>query len=110
MTQPDRFDLDTALEAARANPPQMPKRLAEQIVNDAMSYQPRAPFWRRIMAAVGGPAGVSGMVTATIAGFWLGVAAPVEQVDPLALIGVVDALDQDEMSDLMGFDWYSDEG
>lgn len=112
MTEPDTFDLETAFEAARAAPPVMPDGLAARIVADAEAELPRAPLWTRIMSAVGGPAGLGGLVTATVVGFWIGVAPPDTMFDPLALIGVeasVDALDNDQTA-FDGFGWDIEEG
>lgn len=110
MTQRDNFDLEATFDAARAGPPQMPDGLLARIVADAEAVQPQVPLWRRLMAAVGGPAGLGGLVTATVAGFWLGVAPPHDNVDPLVLIGVIELAADDDMTDLLGFGWYSEEG
>ena len=110
MTQPDDFDLEAAFDAARAQPPQMPDGLLMRIVADGEAAQPALPLWRRLIAAVGGPAGVGGLVTATVAGFWLGVAPPLDTVDPIMLIGTVDMAGDDGMTDLLGFGWDSEEG
>ena len=110
MTQCDDFDLEAAFDAARAAPPQMPDALMARIVADAEGYQPQVPLWRRLMAAVGGPAGLGGLVTATVVGFWLGVSPPQDTVDPLVLIGAVELAADEDIADLLGFGWYSDEG
>jgi hypothetical protein len=116
MTQPDRFDLETLFAAARAAPPQMPDALAARIVADARTHLPRRPLWRRMVEAVGGPAGLGGLVTATVAGFWLGVAPPAETVDPLVLFGAAETVAEVEISvfdwtaDWTAFDFETDEG
>ncbi|MEQ6204061.1 hypothetical protein ABMC88_13505 [Sulfitobacter sp. HNIBRBA2951] len=112
MTDPDSFDLEAAFEAARAAPPVMPDGLAARIVADAAAQMPRAPWWQRMMASVGGPAGVGGLVTATVVGFWVGVAPPDTSVDPLALMGIETALDDtsDDLPAFGGFVWDSEEG
>lgn len=110
MTQRDAFDLEAAFEAARAQPPQMSAQLAARIAQDAVAAQPAAPLWRRIVAAVGGPAGVGALVTATVAGFWLGVAPPAQTVDPLVLAGIGSLAVEEPWDDLIGTDWYGDEG
>ncbi|KEJ89242.1 hypothetical protein [Sulfitobacter donghicola] len=110
MTQPDSFDLEAAFENARANPPQMSDALSARIVADAERLQPSAPLWQRLIAAVGGPAGVGGLVTATVAGFWFGVAPPGDQVDPLVLFGAVDTVVDEDLTELMGVGWFSEEG
>ena len=110
MTQPEKFDLEALFEDARAQPPQMPDGLAERIVADALAHQPRGPLWRRVMAAVGGPAGFGGLVTATVAGLWIGVAPPLDAVDPLVLFGAVESAADYDLTDLTGFDWDIEEG
>jgi hypothetical protein len=110
MTQPDGFDLETAFDAARVAPPRMPDALAARIIADGERLQPSTPLWQRLMAAVGGPAGLGGLVTATVAGFWFGVALPVEQVNPLVLLGAVELTADEDLTDLMGVGWFSDEG
>ncbi|MEP1765222.1 MAG: hypothetical protein ABJJ53_01000 [Sulfitobacter sp.] len=110
MTQHDPFDLEAAFDAARAAPAPMPAALSARIVADALAHQPRKPLWTRMLAAIGGPAGLGGLMTATVAGFWLGVAPPVDGVDPLALIGAVELDTSAEFTDLVGLGWYSDEG
>lgn len=110
MTQLDDFDLEAAFDVARATPPQMPDALAARIVSDALTHQPAVPLWRRVMAAVGGPAGLGGLVTATVAGFWFGVAPPADTVDPLILLGTVEMAADDDLADFTGFGWYSEEG
>lgn len=110
MRQHDGFDLESAFEAARAAPAQMPQALAARIIADAERLQPSKPLWHRLMNAVGGPAGVGGLVTATVAGFWFGVSPPADVVDPLVLVGAVDLTVDEDVADLMSFGWYSDEG
>jgi hypothetical protein len=100
MTQPDPFDLEAAFARARSQPPQMSQDLSTRIARDAQAHLPAPPLWRRVAAAVGG------LVTATVAGFWLGVAPPSEAVDPLRMI----VAQEDDMSDLFGFEWISEEG
>ena len=110
MTQRDPFDLEAAFDAARAAPAPLPDGLAARIVADAIAHQPRKPLPARILAALGGPAGVGGLVTATVAGFWLGVAPPADGFDPLILVGAVELEASDDFTDLTGFGWDSDEG
>lgn len=105
MTQPDKFDLEALFEDARAQPPQMSGGLVARIAADAVAQMPTLPLWRRAMAAVGGPAGLGGLVTATVAGFWIGVAPPAETVDPLALFGTPETVADYDLTDLTGVDW-----
>lgn len=110
MTQRDSFDLEAAFEAARADPPQMSAALLARIEADALEHQRPVPLWRRLLGALGGPAGVGGLVTATVMGFWVGFAPPADQLDPLVLIGAVEQVADDDFADMSGFGWYSDEG
>jgi hypothetical protein len=110
MTQHDPFDLETAFSAARAAPARMPDALSARIVADALAHQPRRPMWTSVLAANGGPAGRGGLVTATVAGCWFGIAPPLDGIDPLALIGAVELDASYEYTDLVGLGWDSDEG
>jgi len=110
MTQHDPFDLEAAFDAARAAPARMPDALSARIVADALAHQPKKPLLTRLLAAIGGPAGLGGLVTATVAGFWLGVAPPVDGIDPLTFISGVEMDAGDEYTDIVGLGWYSDEG
>ncbi len=109
MTQRDDFELEAALTAARAAPPPMPGALAQRILADALAAQTPAPLWRRIIAGLGGPVGLGGLVTATVAGFWIGVAPPDALPDPLVLMGVVAATEEEDVG-LNGLGWDSEEG
>jgi hypothetical protein len=110
MKHNEDHDLEAFFDAARAAPPQMPSGLMARIVADAAVHQRPPPLWRRTMAALGGPVAMGGLVTATVAGFWLGLVPPQDTVDPLVLIGVVDLAAEDEMTDVLYAGWYSDEG
>lgn len=110
MTQPDSFDLEAAFDAARAAPPQMSDALAVRIVADAERMQPAAPIWQRLLNAIGGPAALGGLVTATAVGFWFGVALPGDVLDPITLLGAVEQSTDEDMTLLMGDGWYNDEG
>ncbi|WP_299411853.1 hypothetical protein [uncultured Sulfitobacter sp.] len=110
MTQRDPFDLEAAFDAARAAPAPLPDDLAARILADAQAHQPRKPIWQRIIAAVGGPAGVGGLVTATAAGFWFGIAPPAEGFDPLVLVGAVEQDIDADLTLMSDFGWGNDEG
>lgn len=117
MTQSDNaFDLDAAFEAARNAPPQMPIGLSARILADAEANLPRASLFERFMAAIGGTAGLGGLVTATVVGLWIGVAPPDGLGDPLQLIGVqvaaedVDTDVDEAFLDLSAIGWDSEEG
>jgi len=114
----ENSDLEALLEAAHAQAPQMPNGLAARIVEDALAVMPRVPWYRRwparALAAIGGPAGLGGLVTATVAGFWLGIAPPADTVDPLVWVGAADSTaevyEDEELADLVGTNWFGDEG
>jgi hypothetical protein len=110
MTRPDETDLEAAFERARAAPPRMPDTLSARILADAAALQPAVPIWRRMLRAIGGPAGLGGVTAAAAAGLWLGIAPPVETVDPLVLIGATPTAAEVEMTELFGFGWYGEEG
>lgn len=91
MTMGDRPELsDAALEAlfdeARATPPALPEGLAARILADAEAALPppepaaaRAPArggWRGFLDALGGWPAFAGLSAATMAGLWIGLAAP----------------------------------
>ena len=82
----------------------MADALTARIAADAQANLPPKPLWCRLLAGIGGPAGLGGMATATVAGFWLGVVPPAETLDPLVLIGTVETAAQTELMDLTGFD------
>lgn len=115
MTQPDEFDLEAAFIAARAAPPQLSDALAARITRDAEAHLPKQSWWARFLSKTGGPLGLGGLVTATVAGFWFGIAPPSETLDPMVIFGTIElaaddtALD-DDMTDLFGFEWITEEG
>lgn len=108
MTQPDEFDLEAALARARRAPPSVPPALEARILADALAHQPRGALWARLLGALGGPAALGGLVSATVAGFWLGLAPPATALDPLEWIGA--SLVQVEDMQLADFGWDSDDG
>ncbi|UWR23500.1 hypothetical protein [Sulfitobacter sp. S190] len=109
MTDRDDDDmLEDVFMQARAAPPVMPDALVRRVLADAATVQPRAPWWQQMLRAVGGPAGVGGLVTATVAGFWIGLAPPAQALDPLALVGT-DTAAEAELPGLVAFGWDLDE-
>lgn len=117
MKQPnDAFDLDAVFDAARAAPPQMPIGLGARILADAEANLPPLPLLQRLMAAIGGTAGLGGLVTATAVGFWIGVAPPQMLGDPMAYVGAstvvadVDMEVDEALIDIGGFGFDSEEG
>jgi len=98
--------LERLLSEARAAPPAMPRGMLARLEAQALTVQPRAALWRRMVDSIGGWAGLGGLVTATVVGFWIGVAPPdgiATQVD--LLLG-----DDVTMPVLMGAGWDFDEG
>ena len=77
--------------------------------------RPRRNCLTRFLSKTGGPLGLGGLVTATVAGFWFGIAPPSETLDPMVIFGTIElaaddtALD-DDMTDLFGFEWITEEG
>lgn len=91
-----RSDEDAALApffaAARAARPTVSAALTARILADSAAELPRAPvaraalrapspptrpaLARRLLAALGGWGGLGGLATATLAGVWIGIAAP----------------------------------
>ena len=114
MTQHDPFNLEAAFDVARATPAPMPEALTARIFADAVAHQPRKPIWVRLLNAIGGPAGMGGLVTATVAGFWFGVTPPADGYDPLLLVSAVEQQVDEDFTDLVGFGltdfgWSNDE-
>ncbi|MBB4175326.1 hypothetical protein [Sulfitobacter noctilucicola] len=70
--------LEDLFQQARATPPHAPDALMERVLADAQQEQPRPAFkgWRDWLGALGGIPGLSGLVTASCVGFWLGIAPP----------------------------------
>ncbi len=109
MNERDAFDLETAFSRARAEPPMATDGLLARITADALALRRPVRRWRSLLAAIGGPAGAGGLVTATVAGFWLGFAPPDDAVDPLVLIGAMQLAD-DDTAGLLGLGWDNEEG
>lgn len=85
----DASGLEAFFAAARETAPAPSSELMARIVADAeaelaarerpQAPMPRATGWRRLMGAlraIGGVPALAGMVTATVAGVWLGFATP----------------------------------
>ncbi|MGB5865169.1 MAG: hypothetical protein WBG95_12825 [Sulfitobacter sp.] len=106
MTQRDEFDLEAAFDAARAKPPQMPNALMVRVLADARTVQPRPSLWQRLSASVGGSAGVGGLITATVFGFWMGFAPPADFFDPVVLIEAATA--QSDLQTVQSAGWDMD--
>ena len=96
MTERSKADMDAverALSAAREDL-QVPEGLMARVLADAQAMTPprpraaarsaRAPVWR--MPSPGGWRGLGGLVAATCAGFWIGIAPPSAWPDAGAMI------------------------
>jgi hypothetical protein len=78
--------LDAFFYAAREHPPAMPGDLLSRIEADATALAlsrtrpappaSRLPRWSGVLSGIGGWPALAGLATATVAGFWLGYAAP----------------------------------
>ena len=120
MMTDDRQNDDAALEAlfehARATPPQVPAALTSRVLADARAAQPvpRRRGWRALVHAIGGVPALGGLVSATVVGFWLGVAPP-EAIPDLAgqlwlATDSATALDTADAQDMATFGWDIEEG
>lgn len=116
----DDAALEGLFQRARSAPPEVPAALMARVLADAQEQQP-APvqsIWRTLWHSIGGSAGLSGLVTATLVGVWIGVAPP-DQVPDIAA-GLIDTdytfaetgtdLTQDDLSDVTAFGWDIGEG
>jgi hypothetical protein len=96
MTEKSKTDMDAverALSAAREDL-KVPEGLMARVLADAQAMTPkppravvrsvRAPVWR--MSFLGGWRGLGGLVAATCAGFWIGIAPPSAWPDAGALL------------------------
>lgn len=81
-------DLDSLFAAARAAPAQPSAALSFRVLADAAEERPRPVpamvrparpgFLARLGTVFGGGGALAGMVTATLAGFWIGFAQPAD--------------------------------
>ena len=115
---------DDALEAlfqqARSAPPEVPDGLLARVIADAEAARPPrgSGIWRTLWQSIGGPAGLGGLVTATLVGVWIGVAPP-ERLPDIAA-GLIDGeylsadsttdVLQDDLSEGLAFGWDIEEG
>lgn len=110
----DDFDgLDAYFAAARTTAPALPDTLMARIVADAAMVQataqqaarpvPTAPrqrggLWQTLSAVIGGRGAMAGLLSATLAGLWLGFSppaqlAPLTRSVMLSVLGDATALD-----------------
>ena len=108
-------DLDSLFAAARAAPALPSAALSSRVLADAAAECPRPALamprpsrpgvLARLRAVFGGGGALAGMVTATLAGFWIGFAQPVDFSLTAALL-----IPETEQIDLMpGIDALLDE-
>lgn len=93
-------DLDDLFAAARGNRPAMPEHLTRAILADAAreqpGYQPVAPapigqrrsMLAQLVVAIGGWPALGGLVAASAAGLWVGIAPPDFVPDPGVMAGI----------------------
>lgn len=84
----DDLELETFFQAGRAATIAPSDRLMAAILQDAQAHQPSSPvltpasrpksFWQELLSQIGGWPALAGMATATVAGLWIGFAAPDE--------------------------------
>lgn len=102
-------DLDSLFAAARADAPRPPASLTARVLADAGAEMtaPAAPamphpaarppfwadLWARLSGAIGGGGVMAGMVTATLAGFYIGFAEPVDTRLLSSVMGVAAEID-----------------
>ncbi|NEY91887.1 dihydroorotate dehydrogenase [Tabrizicola oligotrophica] len=108
-------DLDGLFAAARAEAPRPSAALSARVISDAEAALQAAPAARRaperpgllasLAAIFGGGGALAGMVTATLAGFWIGFAQPVE----LGVMSAVLNTDTAEIDMMPGIDALLDE-
>lgn len=90
--------LDSLFAAARAEPLRPPRGLSARVLDDAARHMasvapppallspallsraapPRPGLWAALSTAFGGGGALAGMVTATVAGFYIGFAQPID--------------------------------
>lgn len=92
MAKTDKDHLDDAgleafFDAGRKASPVPSEALMTAILQDAAAQMPgpaatvptrRRSFWQDLVAQIGGWPALAGMATATVAGVWIGFAAPVQ--------------------------------
>ncbi|MCL6283953.1 hypothetical protein M3P21_10465 [Ruegeria sp. 2012CJ41-6] len=96
MTETDK-DLEALFAAARETRDDMPAGLAARMTADADRIQqdhlaPAEPvrsrpgLWHQVQSLLGGWAGMGGLVAASAAGVWIGLAPPEFLPDPAGLV------------------------
>ncbi|MEO1779805.1 MAG: dihydroorotate dehydrogenase [Pseudomonadota bacterium] len=99
--QDDDKEFEAFFDAARRTAPQPSADLVARILAEAEAAQPKAaptperpPWWRSLLEGLGGAPAIGGLLTATVAGLWIGAAQPFE-LEPLTYVpwGVTDLTD-----------------
>ncbi len=84
----DHHDLEAMFAAARQRPVDVPNDLMARVLADAdriAAMRRPAPLWQQVRDALGGWPAVGGLVAASVAGVWIGVAPPSALPDPAEL-------------------------
>lgn len=103
-------ELDALFDVARAgrDAPQPTPDFMARVLADALAEQARftapvgparVPRWRQFLAAIGGWPAMGGLVTAAVAGLWLGISPPAALSD----LGLAALTGTGAASDLDGF-------
>ncbi len=89
----DDAQLEAFFDAGREDVPELSDSFMAALLQDAAQVQPQAaplvperaarPFWKELVAQIGGWPALAGMATATVAGVWIGFAAP-DQLEQLS--------------------------
>ncbi len=89
----DDAQLEAFFEAGREEVPELSDSFMAALLQDAAQVQPQTvplapkraarPFWKELVAQIGGWPALAGMATATVAGVWIGFAAP-DQLETLS--------------------------
>ena len=99
MNDKDSAELEIYVTAARAEAPGLRADLRARILADAQATQVAVqarPRWKGWFSGLTGHwalPGAAGGVTATVAGFWLGVSAPLPMESPLWMYAALEYLD-----------------
>ena len=89
MTNPNEDMLEDIFAKARAATPAPADDLMKRVLADADALQPRPSaasvpamgIWSRMLDAIGGWPAAGGLVAATVAGIWVGIAPPASVED-----------------------------
>ena len=118
---PKAPNLDDLFATARQERPHLSNTLMASILDDAASVQDalqanplgasdpaETGFWRWLLATLGGGIGIGGVVTAGLAGVWIGLAPPEFLPDPLTVTSAWSADDEPfdsfDLSSMIGED------